>query len=44
MTKISKCSVAKDLLANTTKVNEHLNSTTFVCALVHTHVASNIQS
>ena len=32
--KINKCLVAKTLLTNVTKTNEHSNVATFVCALV----------
>ena len=32
--KINECLVAKDLLTNVTKTNEHSNVTTFVRALV----------
>ena len=32
--KINECLVAKNLLTNVTKMNEHLNVTTFVHALV----------
>ena len=42
--KINECLVAKDLLTNVTKTNEHLNVATFVCAQIYIlHVKKNAQ-
>ena len=40
--KINECLVAKNLLMNVTKTNEHSNVTTFVHALVRVHVYLNL--
>ena len=36
--KINECLVAKNLLMNVTKTNEHLNVATFVRALLHSYI------